>query len=168
MANIRASVVSALRAADGSLQLRLSALKLPAVEPRARGGTPWAAGRCRAARRGHHRTECACHRANSQFRPCACRKLNPGISVMESAQDWATSAIQAGGAMKVLSSKIDEIGHFASNVASAMEEQSYATADISQNIESASQETGRVRGVLEETVKSADATRDAARKPCFF
>jgi methyl-accepting chemotaxis protein len=70
--------------------------------------------------------------------------------------------------MKVLSSKIDEIGHFASNVASAMEEQSYATADISQNIESASQETGRVRGVLEETVKSADATRDAARKPCFF
>jgi hypothetical protein len=39
--------------------------------------------------------------------------------------------------MKVLSSKIDEIGHFASNVASAMEEQSYPTADISQNIESA-------------------------------
>jgi hypothetical protein len=32
MANIRASVVSALRAADGSLQLRLSALKLPAVD----------------------------------------------------------------------------------------------------------------------------------------
>jgi hypothetical protein len=24
---------------------------------------------------------------------CACRKLNPGISVMESAQDWATKNV---------------------------------------------------------------------------
>jgi hypothetical protein len=25
--------------------------------------------------------------------PCACRKLNPNISVMESAQDWATKNV---------------------------------------------------------------------------
>jgi hypothetical protein len=25
--------------------------------------------------------------------PCACRKLNPGISVMEPAQDWATKNV---------------------------------------------------------------------------
>jgi hypothetical protein len=53
---------------------------------------------------------------------------------MESAQDWATSAIQAGGAMKVLSSKIDEIGHFASNVASAMEEQLSAPSLVSNSV----------------------------------
>jgi methyl-accepting chemotaxis protein len=74
-----------------------------------------------------------------------------------------TSALHVGSAMKVLSTKIDEIEHFASDVASAMAEQSHATADISHNIESASQETSRVRGVLEETVKSAGATRAAAR-----
>src|SRR5258708_35899637 len=42
---------------------------LPTLEticgrPPARGGPPVAAGRCHAARRDHHRTECACRRAN--------------------------------------------------------------------------------------------------------
>src|ERR1700722_15107775 len=31
--------------------------------PRGRGGSPPPAARCHAARRGHHRTECACHPA---------------------------------------------------------------------------------------------------------
>jgi len=75
-----------------------------------------------------------------------------------------TSATATSKAMQALLLKIVEVGQFAANVASATEEQTFATAEISRSVESASAETRHVGIVLQEAAASAVTTQNVAQE----
>lgn len=81
------------------------------------------------------------------------------ISQILAVQASTEGAIQSVGSIEHC---IDEISTYASAVAGSIEEQSAATAEISNNVANAAQETSKIAAVLGEVADAAVATRTSA------